>query len=316
MATITLTAQQVRAAVSMPEAIAAVRRALIDLDAGAFEQPARTVLGDGRFLVMSAHHRPTSSAMVKTLSLNFARTPGIVGTVVWTAAAVSDLIVADAASVTSLRTGAIVGVATDLLAPPEAGHLVLIGAGGQAADQIRAVHAVRPLRTLTVVNRTADRAARLLESLAGELDGVATTVSTSVAESLPGADIVCCATPAAAPLFDIDAVPARVHVNAVGAYRPSMRELPSELLANASVFVDERSAALEESGEIIHALAVGAVRESDLTELGSALRHGAPPVGKRTVFKSVGLAVQDWAIISVLAAKHLDGPVTEEGRSR
>jgi ornithine cyclodeaminase/alanine dehydrogenase-like protein (mu-crystallin family) len=305
MATVTLTAEQVRGAVSMPEAVEAVRQALLDLDAELFEQPTRTVLGDGRFLVMAAHHRPTSTAIVKTLSLNFERTPAIVGSVAWTETGRVRQLVADAGSITALRTGAIVGVATDLLAPADAGRLVLIGAGGQAADQIRAVGAVRRLRSVTVVNRDAGRAARLLDAMGDELDGVEVSVSSSISDSLADADVVCCATSASSPLFAADELPPRVHVNAIGSFRPTMRELPSELLAGASVFIDEKAAILEESGEILHAIADGALGEDDLVELGSALRRGAGSVRDRTVFKTVGIAAQDWAIARVLAAKSL-----------
>jgi ornithine cyclodeaminase/alanine dehydrogenase-like protein (mu-crystallin family) len=87
-----------------------------------------------------------------------------------------------------------------------------------------------------------------------------------------------------------------------------MRELPSELLADASVFIDERDAVLEESGEVLHALEAGAIQEADLIELGAALREGARATKKRTVFKSVGIAAQDWAIARVLAGKFLPAP--------
>ncbi|GAA1982621.1 ornithine cyclodeaminase family protein [Catenulispora subtropica] len=311
MATVTLTGPQVRAAVSMPDAIDAVRAALLDLDGGLFEQPTRTVLGAGRFLVMAAHHRPTGSTIVKSLSLNFDRAPAVVGAVTWTDTRHTDQLVADAASITALRTGAIVGVATDLLAPAEARRMVLIGAGGQAADQVRAVHAVRPLRTLTVVNRDLDKAKHLIAALNAELGGISETTAVgsgpAAEEALADAEIVCCATSTATPLFTADMLPERVHVNAIGAYRPDMRELPSELLADATVLVDQREAALEESGEILHAIAAGLVGESDLVELGAALRTGVPQPRRRTVFKAVGIAVQDWAIARLLAAKTLPG---------
>lgn len=303
MATTTVTAGQLRSTVSMPEAVDAVRRAFLDLDAGEFDQPARIAMADGRFLTMAVHHRPTSSAIVKMLSLNFDRDPAIVGTVVWTDTSGTDQLVADAGSLTSLRTGALVGVATDLLASPDAERMVLIGAGGQAADQIRGVLAVRRISTLTVVDHNPGKAARLLDSMAGELQNVGAKPAESAAGSLAEADIVCCATPATTPLFDLAAVPARVHVNAIGAFRPSMRELPSDLLAEAAVFVDDKAAVLQESGEILHALSTGAITHDDLTEIGSALRHGAAPPSGRTVFKTVGVAAQDWAIAHLLATK-------------
>jgi ornithine cyclodeaminase/alanine dehydrogenase-like protein (mu-crystallin family) len=307
MRTVTVGAGEIRAAVSMPEAIDAVRRAFAGLAAGAFEMPARTVLGEGRFLVMSAHHRPTASAMIKTLSLNFDRAPAIAGTVVWAETGRLDHLVADAATVTTLRTGAAVGVATDLLAAPGAGRLTLIGAGAQAPDQVRAVHAVRPLRRLTVVARRAEQARALVAELAPELPGVEFGTATDAAQAVREAEIICCATTATRPLFAATALPERVHVNAIGAFRPTMRELPDELLATAAVVVDELGAVLEESGEIIHALGAGAIAKQDLTELGTALT--APPGhGGRTVFKTVGVAVQDWAIARLLTAKFLSGP--------
>ncbi len=304
MTTQVMSAEDVRAAVSMPEAIGAVREAFISLAAGEFEQPTRTALRDGGFLVMPVHHRPTAAAMVKTLSVNFERVPAITGTVTWSELGGVGSLVADAASVTALRTGAIVGVATEAMALPTADRLTLIGAGGQAADQVRAVHAVRPLKRLTVVDHHRSRAEALLEGLRAELTGVDTGVADDAVDAVGDADIVCCATPSRSPLFPISALPERVHVNAIGAFRPTMRELPDELLADATVVVDELDAVLEESGEILHALDAGAIEKEDLIELGRALLE-PPRLSARTVFKTVGVAVQDWAIARLLAEKCL-----------
>ena len=201
MNTIILSEREIRGAVTMRGAIDAVRRGFIGLARGEFEMPARTVLRDGQFLVMSAHHRPTATAMVKTLSLNFGRKPAIAGTVVWSETGRPGQLVADAGAVTALRTGAAVGVATDLLAPPEAGSLTLIGAGGQAPDQVRAVHAVRPLRQLTVVDTDPRRAQALVETLGPELDGAQLLTATDAEPAIGDAEIVCCATNATSPLF-------------------------------------------------------------------------------------------------------------------
>lgn len=305
MKTITVGEHEIREAVTMHEAIEAVRRGFVDLAGGEFEMPTRTALRDGQFLVMSAHHRSTASAMFKTLSVNFERKPAIAGTVVWSETGRLDHLVADAGAVTALRTGAVVGVATELLAPPGAGRLTLIGAGGQAPDQVRAVHAVRPLRRLTVVDADLSRAQALVGTLEPELPGVELRTATDAEAAVRTAEIVCCATNATSPLFPESALPAQVHVNAIGAYRPTMRELPDELLAGSTVVVDELDAILEESGEIIHALEAGAIAKDALTELGTALTRPTEAYGKRTVFKSVGVAVQDWAIARLLADKLL-----------
>ncbi|MEV0598463.1 ornithine cyclodeaminase family protein [Streptomyces sp. NPDC050315] len=305
MKTINLSAQEVREAVSMREAIDAVRRGFVDLAGGEFEMPTRTALRNGQFLVMSAHHRPTESAMIKTLSLNFDRVPAIAGTVTWSTLDKVDSLIADAGAVTTLRTGAAVGVATDLLAAPDADRLTLIGAGGQAPDQVRAVHTVRPLRHLTIVDTNTERAGALADTLQAELDGTEIRTATDPAAAVSDAHIVCCATPATSPLFPESALPAQVHVNAIGAFRPTMRELPDELLANSTVIIDELDAILEESGEILHALEAGAITKDDLTELGPALTAAPTDHGKRTVFKTVGVAMQDWAIARLLADKFL-----------
>lgn len=293
-----LDAHAVRAAVPMTAAVDAVREAFLDLAAGRFVVPQRLSFGGGTTLVMSACHTPTSTTVVKTLSLVAGRTPMILGTLVWNTAA--GQVVADAIEVTTLRTGAASGVATDLLAPPAAGRLALLGTGAQAADQVRAVAAVRPLSRLVVFGRDPARAHEFADRMRAEFPEIVTRVAASAADAVSDAEIVCCATSSSTPLFAVDDLPERVHVNAIGSYLPSMRELPAELLGSAAcVVVDQVDAVLEEAGEVIHAVDGGIVERSSLVELGDALRT-PPSVSGRTVFKSVGLAVQDWAIARLL----------------
>jgi len=294
-----LSAEDVRRAVAMSTAIDAVRDAFRELAAGSFVLPPRQIFGDGEVLVMSAYHTPTGTAVVKKIGIALDQVPAIRATVIWTGA--GDQLVADGGSITTLRTGAVVGVATDLLAPADASRLTLIGTGAQAPDQVRAVLAVRRIADVTVTGRSADRAAELCRDLADEFPEVRFSPSTDIDEAIADTDIVCCATSSATPLFTADALPDRVHVNAIGAFRPTMRELPRDLLATASlVVIDQQEAALEESGEIIDAVTSGALRRTDLVELGPALAAPPTPTG-RTVFKSVGIGPQDWAIAAALA---------------
>ncbi|MEV5720983.1 ornithine cyclodeaminase family protein [Amycolatopsis mediterranei] len=290
-----LDADDVRRAVSMPAAVEAVREAFLDLAAGRFVVPQRLSFAGATTLVMTACHTPSSTTVVKTLNLVPGRAPMILGTLVWNTA--DGQVVADAVEVTTLRTGAVSGVATDLLAPAEAGSLALLGTGAQAADQVRAVAAVR---RVTVFGRDLSRARALADRLSAEFPEVAMRVASSARDAVSDAEIVCCATSSRTPLFAVDDLPDRVHVNAIGSYLPSMRELPAELLATAAcVVVDQVDAALEEAGEVIHAVGSGLLDRGQLIELGPAL--GTPPaVDGRTVFKSVGLAVQDWAVARLL----------------
>ncbi len=293
-----LDADDVRRAVPMPAAVEAVREAFLDLAAGRFVVPQRLSFAGATTLVMTAGHTPTSTTVVKTLNLAPGRTPMILGTLVWNTA--DGQVVADAVEVTTLRTGAVSGVATDLLAPPEASRLALLGTGAQAADQVRGVAAVRPVRRVTVFGRDRLRAQAFADRLRAEFPEVAMRVASSAADAVSDAEIVCCATSSRTPLFGVDDLPDRVHVNAIGSYLRSMRELPAELLATAGcVVVDQIDAALAEAGEVIHAVESGLLDRGELIELGPALRT-PPTVGGRTVFKSVGLAVQDWAVARLL----------------
>jgi ornithine cyclodeaminase len=304
MSTEVLSADETRAALSMSDAIAAVRTSFVALGAGEFELPQRTVLGEGSALSMAVHHRPTRSTVVKSISADFSRTPAIVGAVVWVSTDSTDVLVADAATVTTIRTGAVVGVATELLARPEAHRLVVVGAGGQAADQLRAVCAVRPIDTVTLVARRTAAGVALRDELGDEIADLDVRVTTDLESALLEADVVCCATPATEPLFRAESLPSVVHVNAIGSYQHSMRELPDDLLATATVVVDQREAALAEAGEIDHAIASGVLDVGDLVELSEALGR-RPVLEDRTVFKSVGVAVQDWALGDLLARRVL-----------
>lgn len=303
MDAVILSPEQIRESVSMAAAIEAVREGFLGLARGEFEMPTRISLRDGQFLVMSAQHVPTATSIVKTLSLNFGgRQPAIIGTVAWLDLQSTRNLLADAGAVTTLRTAAASGVATDLLAATDASRLTMIGAGVQAANQVRAVCAVRPIRTVTVADQLADRAESFAAGLRAELPEIEFRVQTDSAVAVSDADVVCCATTSTEPLFPLEALPAHVHVNAIGAFRPTMRELPDELLADAGVvYIDEKEAILDESGEVIHAIAAGAITEHALVELGTALTQGSLDRSGRTVFKTVGVAMQDWAIMRMLA---------------
>jgi len=302
-----LSADDVRALVSMAEAVDAVRTAFIDLADSAFETPARLVLGEGSFLVMPTHHRPTGSLMVKTLTVNFDRLPAIDGTVVLTDLQTLDQLVADAGAVTGLRTGAAAAVATDLLARPDASRFTMLGAGKQALDQVRGILTVRDITHVTIVDRDERRADAMAQEVQLEFPTIMVSVDPDADRAVASADIVSCATTSTQPLFRAESLPARVHINAIGAYLPTMRELDDAVLSSSYVVVDDIEAVLVESGEIIHAIVAGAIAASHLTALGAVLT--SKPVGhSRSVFKSVGVAVQDWAIARLLSEKLLAAP--------
>jgi ornithine cyclodeaminase len=162
------------------------------------------------------------------------------------------------------------------------------------------VCAVRPIREVRVYSRRSERSQELCERLAPVHPEVRFSPAGSPGQAVRGADVICTATRSAAPLFEPADVQKNVHINAIGAYRLDMRELPSGLLGQAQVIViDQLDAALAEAGEIVAALQDGSIRREDLVEMGPFL--SGPPVssevrGGVTVFKSVGVAAQDWSV--------------------
>lgn len=297
-----LSADDVRAALDMTAAIAAVRAAFVELSTGAAQVPLRLSLDAGACttLVMPAFLPASRDLATKVVSVapeNARRgLPVVSGAVlVLDASTGVPRALLDGSSLTALRTGAASGVATDLLASPDARVLAVFGAGVQARTQIAAVRAVRRIEEVRVVARTRASA----EKLAGELEGVAARALEDRREAVRGADVVVAATDSSVPVFPGAAVEPGAHVNGVGSYTPQMREVDGDLIARAVVVVDSRSAALAEAGDLIQAIREGRVGEghirAELGEVAAGLRPGRTSSGEVTFFKSVGSAAQDAA---------------------
>jgi ornithine cyclodeaminase/alanine dehydrogenase-like protein (mu-crystallin family) len=207
---------------------------------------------------------------------------------------------------TAMRTGAASGLATGLLARRDADILALFGAGAQAVTQVLAMHTVRPLREVRVVNRSDEHYHTLVVTLQNLLGKHCPPVyrAQSATEALTGALLVVCATVATEPLFHWRDIAAGAHINAIGAYTPAMCEVDGETIAHARIVVDQREAALTEAGDLLQPLAQGMIAGSESwTELGDLVigkQPGRQNGEEVTFFKSVGLGVQD-----VAAALHL-----------
>ena len=293
----------------MRDAIDAVRHAYIKVSAGAIEQPTRLALKGGSALAMLAKDSGSGATVLKALTIRpdnpKAGRPAIQALVVlFDGATGAPSALIDGRSLTALRTGAASGVGTDLLAAEDAGTMVMIGAGAQSADQIRAVCAVREIREVRVVSRTAESARNLIARITSELPGVHFVSPGSIAEAIGDADVICTATPASSPLFRTDDLPSNVHVNAIGAFTPEMCELPSELLRDARlVVVDEMEAAMAEAGDLLQAIGRGQLNVENIKEIGALLKDPPPRSGGWTVFKSVGIAAQDLEVAQLAVAR-------------
>ena len=298
-------------AVPFLDLIEAVEQAYRDVASGRDVSPERlrVALPHGDLLLMPGVRREALGASVKLVTVtprNASRgLPTVQALVVWldleTGAPRALL---DGAELTAMRTGAGTGAATRLLARADASVLAMIGAGAQAEWQVRAVLAVRPIREVRVYARGPSRDA-LVARLAEQVEAVAVA---SAPQAIDGADIICCATSSTEPIFAAEAVRPGTHVNAIGAFRPDMVELPSALFARATlVAVDSRSAALAEAGDVLAAIAAGDLVEADLVEVGGlpwdhAARRDPEVI---TIFKSVGLAIQDVAAAELIVGRLL-----------
>jgi alanine dehydrogenase len=304
----------IRSAVPVGDLLDAIEAAYRDVAAGRDRSPIRSHvrLEGGDLLLMPGVRAGGPGVSVKLVTVvpgNAERgLPTIHAILAWFDAVTGrPLALLDGAAITAMRTGAASGVATRLLARSDAGTLAVIGAGGQAEWQVRACLAARSIREVLVYARHAEGRASFAERLAAAT-GVPVRPVDSAREAVEAADVICCATTSADPVFEADWVRPGTHVNGIGAFRLGMVELPPELFARAAVVaVDAIEAARAEAGDLMAAVEGGSVAEDRLVEIGAVERDWAEtrPADAITVFKSVGLAIQDVAAAELAVGRAL-----------
>ena len=310
-----LSADDVRACVDMPAAIDAMREAFAALSAQEATVPMRLALETehGVSLFMPAHLRESGNAGAKVVSVNpgnAARGLPAIHAVVLVLDVLTGRPTAlmDGTWLTALRTGAVGGLAADLLARSDAKTVALFGAGVQARTQLEAVRCVREITEVRVVSRSGASADRL----AGEVVGVRAVRVDDANEAIEGADIIIAATSSSTPVFDGARVEPGTHVTGVGSYTLDMREVDTALVQRARIIVDQREAVMEEAGDIVGPIRDGVVDETVIiAEIGEVVLGRVPgrtADSEITFFKSVGNAVQDVAVAArVLAAGESEG---------
>jgi ornithine cyclodeaminase len=218
----------------------------------------------------------------------------------------------DASSITAIRTAAVSGLATRLLARDDADDVAILGTGVQARTHLEAMRAVRPVRRLRVWSRSAG-AVRAFAERESRRQGVEIEPAASARDAVDGADIVCTVTASREPVLRGAWLADGAHVNAVGASLPFARELDTAAVVRGRLYVDRRESALNEAGDFLIPKGEGAIADDHIVgELGELLIGRAS--GRRaetevTIFKSLGLAVED-----VAAARLLYQRATVAGR--
>ena len=311
MPILVLTQSEVERLLDMEGCIAAMEDVLASLARGELFQPLRMVAfppGEKSGMGLMPSYRSGSEAAyaLKTICL-FPDNPtrGLdahQGTVTLFSGETGEVrAVMNASAITAIRTAAVSAVATKLLAREDAAELAIVGAGVQGRAHAEAMRAVRPWGRIRIASRTAEHARGLADEFGAE-------AVDSVEEAVANADVVCTVTNSRQPVLRRDWLKPGAHVNAVGSSIKSTRELDTATIAASSLFVDRRESTVNEAGDYLFPLAEGAIGGPDhiRAEIGEILigKHpGRTSPDELTVFKSLGLAIEDLAAAEYVVRK-------------
>jgi alanine dehydrogenase len=310
-----LTAPEIRRLVPMSRAIELMKAVFARYSAGDTITPLRTPIdmpdGSGVVLFMPAFvpacsdtPAATGAKIVSVFGGNAALGLPTINAVIVTVDPTTGvpLGLLEGATVTALRTGAVSGAATDLLARRDASRLAIIGAGAQGVTQAAAVCAVRPIREIRVADLNPASVASFAERLAvWNADAAALVRAAADArDAVRDADVICTATTSTRAVFEDAWLADGAHINAVGAYTPAMQEIPDATMARALIVVDATEAVLHEAGDLIQAIQRGVITEAaaqlELGALAAGTAAGRASDTQITFFKSVGNAIQDMIV--------------------
>jgi thiomorpholine-carboxylate dehydrogenase len=288
----------------MEEVIPAMERALADFSGGKVVQPTRMKVPvaehQGFLGLMPAY---TGAALGTKLVTSYPQNidvPTHHATILLFKPETGEpLVTMDGRLITEVRTAAVSAVATERLARPDASVLAIIGSGVQARSHLEALRLVRDFGEVRVWSP------RRAKAFAKEHDVLAVP---SAEEAVRGADVVVTATTSPTPVLSGEWLLPGAHINAVGASRPDWRELDDEVLRRARVYVDSREAAMKESGDVIAAGEIFA----EVGEVVSGAKPGRRSAEEITLFKSLGLAVEDVVTAELVYRKALAEVTVED----
>jgi len=294
-----LNEEQVREHLRMTELIPAMEKALIDFSAGRVTQPVRSIISidpPGGFLGLMPAHTPDGLGLkaVTFYPSNAERgIPTHMATIFLVDAQTgTPLAIMDGRLITEMRTAAVSAAATKLLASRDAKVLAILGSGVQGRSHVEALCLVRQFEQIRVWSPTIEHAKRFAQDIGA--------TAMSAEEAVRNADVIVTVTSSKTPVLKGQWLKSGSHVNAIGACRPDWRELDDEAMKQNLVFVDSREGAMRESGDVILSGA------KIYAELGEALARKVPaPANETTIFKSLGMAVQDIAAANLVYQRYL-----------
>lgn len=318
------TAEEVYAALPMKDCIELMRKGFVALAHERIDQPLRTIvksqLSSGFLGLMPAcvddpDIYPTAvyGAKIGTLfpeNTQIGKDPHQGCVMLLSGQTGETLAILDASSVTALRTAAVTGLATSLLANPQADTLTLVGAGHQALWQLEAVASVRALKKVFVVARNIDHARRFARE-AGQHYSFDIHPTVHAEAALAESSIVVTATNSAQPVLRKAWIQPGTHITAMGSSTPAYCEIDGPTMAASTLFVDRAASTRKESGEYLNAVRDGYLKAGspliELAELVTGKAKGRQSREEITLFKSLGLAFEDVLVAAELHRRHLKG---------
>ena len=307
-----LSKQDIQTALPMGEGVEVMKRAFKQFYMGKATVPARIHIDvpehNGTTLFMPGYLNEDKNITVKIVSV-FADNPEknlpAINAIVLVIDAETGIAhaILEGTYLTAIRTGATAGAATDFLAREDASSAAIFGAGPQGCAQLEAMCAVRPIRQAWIfdINR---QAAQAFAADMTQRTAVSIQVGRNPMEAVANADIICTATNSIHPVFDNRDIRPGTHINAVGVYKPHIQELPADTVKRAKIVVDSRQACMEEAGDLLVPIKQGIIAQehiyAELGEIAAGVKPGRTSEEEITLFKSVGIAVQDAAAASAV----------------
>jgi alanine dehydrogenase len=306
-----LSEQDIRIVLPLHDLIDAMESALARFSSHEVTQPLRSVIEIGlqkAFVgIMPAFINEPATLGTKVVSVFGSNTavglPTHLATIVLLDPMTGELLaIMDGRFITEARTAAVSAVSVKRLARPDAARLAIIGSGVQARSHLEAIGSVRQLREIRVWSRSLDNRVAFAREMRARTKAPI-DVAASAKDAVNGADLIVLATASREPVIQSEWIANGAHVCAVGACRPDQREMDTALVRRGRLFVDSRTGALAEAGDVLIPMKEGAFDESHLAgELGDIILErvtGRTSADEVTIFKSLGMAVED------VAAAHL-----------
>tara|TARA_B100000989_G_scaffold190112_1_gene143200 strand:+ start:1958 stop:2890 length:933 start_codon:yes stop_codon:yes gene_type:complete len=293
--------KEIKSSISMPEAINCVAKGFSDFNDGLFSMPQRTIMDieGATVLTMPSYRKDGKYFVIKVVTVfnqSSIKKDGMVDSSVFVFDSKNGNLLAklDGDSITAIRTGAASGVATKYFSSSSSEVLAIFGTGVQALTQIEAVISCRPIKEVFVYGRNVKSAKRFSDQIHNLFS---INVVPGKIKDLKNADVICTATPSEDSLFELDTIKSGVHINAIGSFKPHMKEIHSEIINSSHVIVDSLEACKKEAGDLIQAKNETPWDFDNVSmQLGEVFlkQEKLNDVQKNnTLFKSVGLAFQD-----------------------